>query len=796
MVCAAGTAKTTTAAARVHGLIQRGADAGRILATTYGADATRTLKARIRTLDGAQRVQVGTIHHFGNAIINVARAQQLTNLHFPARDGIDRILYRRATALLKDDPEVGRYLRGVSEEEFFTYLEIQKGNLAYASLRAAGLNDAHLRVARQATSQNVTYLRLYQAFETIRSEEGLLTFGDMIVSAWELLLRHPELLDRVQGRYDHVICDEYQDVNLAMRELLGLIAGKATSTMYIGDDDQTIYSWRSSSTRHLREFAEQPDVQTHRLTLNFRSTGNVTALANAVIARNQRRIPKHLTLTKGLGGATHLHTHENQSEVFLREIRSALTRYEPRDIAILIRRYGQTGPLEHMLLTSRIPYRVVGAAPFFERPEVVGVTAHLRLAAFDRRRSEGHVATPAELADAGAAFISAYARPARFISRAQADELISRVKSSDTLTFSRAVAGLHSRHNGQAVARFAADLHELSTRVHLSGSVGAQEIITDLVTRNGYLEELRRSAALPELGEEKVDSVTALANLAGRRSVTAFLDSLDHLSQKDLKASLTDPDNILTFMTAYRAKGQEWPCVFIPDADSDTYHSRISQNDVSADNKDTEEERRVFYVALTRAQRELHLLFEPHVNSKGQATRLTEFLTEANAQDVLQQVQDVTAALMLPPETWTAQEAYAVAMGVHEHHFGYWIQEHWTGDSARASAALHALHSALNASGVTHGLNSDVLSTWAFFGEQAGDVPEGLGALIDGLNGQVRRTTYRLHEPVQHPTHGSGRISDIQESQRGTLITVQFDSGATQRYLGQHAQLTREHLLN
>lgn len=787
VLCGAGTAKTTTTAARTHTLIRNGADPARILATTYGKKAAEELKARVRALPDARAVQVGTIHHFGNAIISAARNLGLSSLASPHGDNAERHLFILAKRDLSTDGALRREIGRINEEDFFTYLEIMKGNLMYADLNAADLNGAHLKHATQASARNPVYLALYQAFERIRREQNLLTFNDMISGAWELMLRHPSLLERVQARYDHVLVDEYQDVNLAMKLMIDLIAGRAVSYMAIGDDDQTIYSWRGSSPRFLRDFAALPAVQTHHLSLNFRSTGNVTALGSAVIAQNHARLPKHLTLTQGLGGATHLHVTDSQSETFLREVRAALTRHEPRDIAVIIRRYGQTASLEHVLLHAGIPYRVIGSVPFFERPEVRAVIAHLRVAAFDARRLDGHQASASELKDAAGAFISAYARPTRFLSRAQADALIQDVQRTPTLTFSRALTHLPlTGANSTLVARFADDLARIG-RQFSSDIHPARQVISDLVHGNGYLDALRQDAPLEELGAEKVESITALMELAGNRPVSTFLDSLDVLTQKHVKERLSDQDNVLTFITAYRAKGLEWPCVFIPDADTDTYHARVRE-DASGGHKDAEEERRVFYVAITRAKQELHLMFEPRDTRNG-PTQLTSFLTDAGAQDLIRDVERLKQILLTPASTWTAEQAYHAALTTHRRHFSWWVQERWTGNGAAVSAALHALRAALDAGGVTHDLTDDVLEPWTLFGDLPGETPAGLDDLLVLLRAAPVSVPLRTGAFVRHPQMGEGQVTDVVSGARGDVVTVNF-SGQTKRYLAQHAGLT------
>ncbi|WP_407572404.1 ATP-dependent helicase [Deinococcus altitudinis] len=792
-----GSGKTTTSAARIAQLIRNGAEPKRILASSYGRDATEAFRMKLKDFPGTQRVQVNTVHALGMGIINLAVRMGLSTLKVAESAGDDRrSLYLRAVARVKDDPDTRYLAKDLSEDDFNTFLEIQKGNLKYADLSAVRLPGAALELAGPCLDGSPAYLELYRQFEVLRREAQLLTYPDMIVSAWELLLTFPTLLAAVQGTYDHVTVDEYQDVNLAQRELIDLVCAKARSVLILGDDDQNIYTWRGSHTRFMLEYPEVQGAAIYRLTANFRSVAGVVVLGNAVVQHNRMRDPKAMTLTRGFGGGVYLHQHEPQQAAFMRELRSALTRYQPGEIVILVRRYGQTAQFEAALRQADIAYQVLGAAQFFERPEIRTLVQYARLAMFIAQVDAGVKVAVDGYDRARRAWMAVYARPSRYLRREDAEAVFQGVQGGQPFTTALMLAA-------GRLPLLARTLEWLAKRVDDEDGAGVFE---GLISRLGYRAYLETSSSLPELGREKLESVDAFLTVAKGRSVEALLPMVDQAeaTAPRFERNADGRPNVITFMTLFRAKGQEWPVVMLPDVDSDTYHGS-SLEDPAKGQDVTEEERRLLYVGITRAQEELHLFCDPIDEEPQLAIKpgphqlnLSPFLVQAKAVSLLQTLRDLQETLRVPSETWTAAQTLQLALNAGPLALTPFFLEYWEGNASALCARVQGLAVQMDrirpSVAAEHGLNAETLLPFAYFGPEASDAP--FTDLLTLLDPPVLERPYVGGERIEHPKFGGGVVQGVRQTARGLQLSVVFDSGTEARFLASTAPISRVSMLN
>ena len=341
-----------------------------------------------------REVGVCTLHSIGFQALKAARSlgyfdyQQATDVDL---EEVPNVLFFRT---LKQARSLGvsfaKELNDVDKDDFLDYVSTCKGNLRYPDLEKAGLPEAAMGVASQAPQTETIpwYLDLYRLFEEVRLETGLLTFDDMLMSGWEMLFRHPRVLADVSGRYQSVMVDEFQDVNLAQSEILDLITTAHRNYMVIGDEDQTIFEWRGASPRFILDFAMRYGAKRYTISDNFRCHASQVALANRVISQNSVREPKLVQLTKGFGGNTFVipGTPETQANHVTSEIRAEEGKGRKlADMVILVRKYAQTPMIEQALTREQIPYRIVGSQPFYKRPEVAALLNYLHLAVYDRK---------------------------------------------------------------------------------------------------------------------------------------------------------------------------------------------------------------------------------------------------------------------------------------------------------------------------------------------------------------------------------------------------------------------------
>ena len=284
----AGAGKTTAMAHRIRRLVQEGIfPPQQILATTFNRSAAEELRNRVSQWEGCAQVEVRTLHALGGSII--ARAQQKghlptlkANASAQIDSATDTILNKALAAARGQKVSYVEELNHFDRQRFLTTLGIWKGQLAYANLQQAALPPAAATLARQATPPKGLewYLDLYRLYEEVRLTDGLLTFDDQLMTGWEVLVRHPDLLREIQRRYQCVLVDEFQDVNLAQSELLDLITAPHRNYMAIGDDDQTIYEWRGANADFILNFEQRYRAKIYFMTENFRCTAGQVVLAN------------------------------------------------------------------------------------------------------------------------------------------------------------------------------------------------------------------------------------------------------------------------------------------------------------------------------------------------------------------------------------------------------------------------------------------------------------------------------------------------------------------------------------
>ncbi len=333
----AGAGKTTAMVHRIERLVREGVfPAERILATSFARANVRDLREAMKQWPHCGRVHLRTLHALGYQILRQAQAQgHVRGLRLGGEDdeegsGGQTILGKTLTEARRRNVPFKKELDGLDWTDFLAYVGYCKGNLQYAHLERAGLPAAAAKLATQAEPPaNLSwYLDLYRLYEEVRQSQGAITFDDMLLTAWECLLRFPPLLADVRNLYQCVLVDEFQDINLVQSELLDLLTPQR-NYMAIGDDDQTIYEWRGADPRFILTFDRRYKATTYLINDNFRCPAAPLVLANQVIQFNQKRHPKQLSLTKGFHGETSLHQVKDVAEMareIVRRVAAALNK--------------------------------------------------------------------------------------------------------------------------------------------------------------------------------------------------------------------------------------------------------------------------------------------------------------------------------------------------------------------------------------------------------------------------------------------------------------------------------------
>ncbi|MDQ3249837.1 MAG: ATP-dependent helicase [Chloroflexota bacterium] len=679
----AGAGKTTAMVQRIERLVrERVFRPEQILATSFNKAANDEIQNALHRWPACAAVQVKTLHALGFQIIRQAAKGGYLPALQPEKlkdnvAGLDRqLLY---ATLARARQERVRYLgelNNFDHDDFLTYVGACKGNLHYANLAQAALPPTARKIAKQATAPpGLTWYRdLYRLFEEVRQAQGLITFDDMLLIGWEMLVKHADLLGLLRRQIQCVLVDEFQDINLAQAEMLDLLTAPQRNYMAIGDDDQTIYEWRGANPRFILDFEKRYAAQVYFMTDNFRCKAAHVALANRVIQHNRLRRPKQMRLTQGFDGDAQLHkvaSPEAMAQHIVQTIGHHLRDgYPPSAAAILVRIYAQTPPIEQALITAQIPYQIVGSEPFYQRAEVLTLLDYCRLGQIEAALQAETALTAEQVIQFNGAWGNVYNRPTRYVSRAVADAVAERVVFNH-LPLGRAL--LNASHTApprmaEPLQKLAGDIQWLATALtaRRAGERAASQILHKLEERLGYAAHLKASSGFPETGAAKAANVAAfLAYARNKGTVEQLMQHLATLAAARQGESSDQPAVMITSL--FRAKGLEWPLVFVPNCNQGTLPYERSTH--------PEEERRLLYVAITRTQKFLYLYALQH-------QPLSQFLDEANCEQTLATVGAIGRALTREPAAWRSEEMLGMAVDARRLHLDGYFRQWWDAPAA------------------------------------------------------------------------------------------------------------------
>ena len=579
VVAGAGSGKTRALTHRVAHLIATGdALPWEVLAITFTNKAADEMRERLVKLIGpvAQRMWVSTFHA---ACVRILRSHA------------DRLGYRRSFTVY-DDTDSRRLIEHVLKD-----LNIDAKKLPARSVQAA-VSGAKAELVDpedfQAQARSVFERRIagvYVEYQQRMFAASAMDFDDLLLLTVRLLHTFPEVLDSYRRRFRHVLVDEYQDTNRAQNEIVLLLGAQHHNVTVVGDTDQAIYGWRSADIRNILEFEESfPDATVIPLEQNYRSTKTILDAANAVIANNTTRVPKALW-TAGEAGVPLCRYRADDEYDEAAWVTSEIARLHAseglayRDIAVFYRTNAQSRTFEEELVREGIAYRVVGGTRFYDRREVKDVLAYLRV-----------LANPSDEVSARR-IVNV---PRRGVGDSSVDRLVAWARAhgrdfADALEHARD-AGVTAR-----AAKGVDSLQELldELRTMQGSGVGPGGLVEAVAERTGYRAELEAA--------ETLESIARLENIAELRGAAAEYDELDEFLESvalvsDVDELEADSDRV-SLMTLHTAKGLEFPAVFLVGMEDGVFPHLHTLGDPVR----LEEERRLAYVGITRAQRRLYV---------------------------------------------------------------------------------------------------------------------------------------------------------------------------------------------
>jgi len=592
ILAGAGTGKTRVITARIAHLIEKGVAPGHILAVTFTNKAAREMRERVWRLmprrpppAGAAKVPPPTICTFHSLCVRILRQH------------IEKLGYKRNFVIYSESEQLGavkKILSHISDKadkadpaKVLALLSLYKNG----GSRASVFRDPYTAALAEHVS------RSYQS--ALRACNAV-DFDDLILLTLQLFAEHPDALAACRARYQYVMVDEYQDTNASQFQLVRQLTAGHGNLCVVGDDDQSIYGWRGADTANLLDMERHfPRVKVVRLEQNYRSTTTILSAANAVIKHNSRRRPKQLWSDKGRGAKIILHTFaddEEEARHTAEQIEYArLARRVPwRDQAVLFRTNQQARPLETALRQANIRYHLIGGQSYFDRREIKDFLAYLKT--FINPHDDISLLRVANV-------------PARGLSDVTMERLLAASHERGCSVFTAmkhtdVLASLVSRTR-DAVAAYT-DLIERHQAALGEGALSPRQWAENFVREIDYEAELRRGEKNPDAADNRVrnlrELLATLGDSAGRTAaqVEEFLDDL--ALDSDREEEEEKPGEAVTLITMHSCKGLEFPHVYIVGLEDGLLpHSRSKVEGT------LEEERRLFYVALTRAMLTLTL---------------------------------------------------------------------------------------------------------------------------------------------------------------------------------------------
>ena len=741
VLAGAGSGKTRVLTTRiVHLIRERGVAPYRILAFTFTNRAAREMRGRVETLLGgrAQDVWLGTFHSTGVRILRREAERLGWQRNFAIYDTDD------SEALMKKMLEGRQLSRHVAASEARHVVSAWKNGAISVEAAARAAGDSRERMLADVYADYEKALRRNNAFD----------FDDLIVRPVALFESQPEIRRQYAARFQHVLVDEFQDTNTIQMAFIEHLAGDHGNLFVVGDDDQSIYGWRGAKIENILEFDHRfPGTQTVRLEQNYRSTGPILNAANHVIAHNRGRKGKTLWTARSGGEPIRVSFHADEEEEGQR-VAQLVQELEAdgqsrRGVAVLYRTNAQSRALEDALRRNKVPYQIVGGTRFYERKEVRDVVAYLKA-----------IHNPAD----GISLARILNVPRRGIGDTTIDRLQQAATAQET-SLGEVVAKVESLGLAAAATRKVAEFGAMMAEFRALAEQGpGVQVVQAVLERTKYFEYLKESdpatfQARRENVEELVSAAQAFADESSDDpSLRAFLEEISLLSDID---QMEDEVDTVTLMTLHSAKGLEFPVVIVTGLEERLLPHASNMEELTG----LEEERRLFYVGMTRAENRLYLMSASNRRRYGNYEPMMQsrFLGELPAEGV-----ELETARMAPPRrgAWASrQDSWrSYAEGDPD---SFWGGQALDPDNyeARAAQARRAAAAA-----------------------QPARPSQALG--WDDGEGSQENVALQVGMRVRHEKFGDGQVLRIEGHGEMMKVTVMFGRSESKKFVARYARLT------
>jgi DNA helicase-2/ATP-dependent DNA helicase PcrA len=584
VLAGAGSGKTRVLTTRIAYLIQSGqASPGSILAVTFTNKAAKEMLTRLSSMMpiNTRGMWVGTFHGLCNRLLRAHYRDANLPQTFQILDSADQ--QSAIKRLLKS--------MNVDEEKY------KPREMAYF---INGAKDQGLRANMVDARDEFTrrQVEIYQAYDEQCQREGVADFAELLLRCYELLSKNAPLLEHYRQRFQFVLVDEFQDTNRLQYQWIQLLAGKSAAVFAVGDDDQSIYAFRGAEAANMREFQRDfAQGNIIKLEQNYRSQGNILDAANAVISHNKDRLGKNLWTDEGKGEPLRVYaasTDADEAQFVIDEVK-ALHREGKNlsDMALLYRSNAQSRVLEHTLFRAGIAYRVYGGMRFFERQEVKHALAYLRLAA--NPNDDG-------------AFSRVVNFPPRGIGARSVEQVQELAQRYNVSMYEAALNGIaQGTISGRSASAIGTFLKVIEGLKSSSSAVSLGELVDEALEKGGMKAHYQTEREGADRLENLAELVTACTQFEEtyEGDDPTLVGFLTHASLEAGEHEAAVTDDALQLMTVHAAKGLEFDHVFLGGLEEGLFPHENSMNDFAG----IEEERRLMYVAITRARKRLYLTY-------------------------------------------------------------------------------------------------------------------------------------------------------------------------------------------
>lgn len=760
ILAGAGSGKTRVLTHRVAYLIkEKGVEPYQIMAITFTNKAADEMRERIDKLVGfgADQVWVSTFH---SACVKILRRFA------------DQVGYKNDFTIYDADDQKKVMRDIIKMMNLDTKMFKEKGVVAKISdFKNKLMTVSDVRDIATHDFKERTISQIYEEYQRILKKSNAMDFDDLIMKTVELFQKHPEVLEMYQERLKYIMVDEYQDTNMAQFKFVQLLASKYQNICVVGDDDQSIYKFRGADIGNILSFENHfENARVVKLEQNYRSTKNILDAANAVIKNNEGRKDKTLWCDEDRGEKIEVYQAEDgfaEAEMVADTIKEEVDngRADYNDYAILYRTNAQSRALEEKLMMKNIPYKIIGGQNFYQRREIKDILAYLRI-----------IANPTD--DLSVERVINV--PKRGIGQTTVDKVKTYAREQDINLYeaflkASEVPGINAG-TASKIKGFTDMIEELSDMLGPSSELPVEgeelpsspysikDVVDKLIELTGYVAELVAEETDEADGrieniDELVSKVAEYEENAEQPNLGEFLEEVSLVSDID---TLDENSSYVVMMTVHSAKGLEYPHIFLCGMEDGLFPSYMTI--MSEDEEELEEERRLAYVAITRAMKKLTVSYAKRrmIRGETQYNMISRFVKEIPSKIVnSKNVTDTMAHGMRKKNSFSNFGGYEGSLG------------HGGGYQGRRDDSS----------------NSDAVK--AFKKKPSYGKPKSKPSFGKEFSVEKSEVDYKVGDRVVHQKFGEGTVKEIEDGPRDYQVTVDFDEFGEKIMMASFAKLEK-----